>query len=186
MDFGLAKRYKDTNTKEHIPYAEGKDIAGTVRYVSLNMHNGIEHSRRDDLESLGYVLLYLIKDNLPWQGLNIKDSREEAEAVKKIKTETSLETLCEGYPIEFYNYIKYCRELEFDSKPDYNYLKKLFSDLYIEKDFEKDGMFDWFEPKRSVNKKDKQGQERHKPIRPELRKKNKLLPKGSKLNMTPP
>ncbi|BAB92346.1 casein kinase I-like [Oryza sativa Japonica Group] len=143
IDFGLAKKYRDTSTHQHIPYRENKNLTGTARYASVNTHLGIEQSRRDDLESLGYVLMYFLRGSLPWQGLKAGTKKQKYEKISEKKVATSIEALCRGYPTEFASYFHYCRSLRFDDKPDYSYLKRLFRDLFIREGFQFDYVFDW-------------------------------------------
>ncbi|XP_042453187.1 casein kinase 1-like protein 2 [Zingiber officinale] len=143
IDFGLAKKYRDTSTHQHIPYRENKNLTGTARYASVNTHLGIEQSRRDDLESLGYVLMYFLRGSLPWQGLKAGTKKQKYERISEKKVATSIEALCRGYPTEFASYFHYCRSLRFEDKPDYAYLKRLFRELFIREGFQFDYVFDW-------------------------------------------
>ncbi|GAV84925.1 Pkinase domain-containing protein [Cephalotus follicularis] len=143
IDFGLAKKYRDPSTHQHIPYRENKNLTGTARYASMNTHLGIEQSRRDDLESLGYVLMYFLRGSLPWQGLKAGTKKQKYEKISEKKVSTSIEALCRGYPTEVASYFHYCRSLRFDDKPDYAYLKRLFRDLFIREGFQFDYVFDW-------------------------------------------
>lgn len=93
VDFGLTKRYRDQKTGHHIQYKDGKSLTGTARYASLNTHIGIEQSRRDDLECLGFVLIYFIKGGLPWQGVKAKTRTEKYEIIKDMKLKTPIEEL---------------------------------------------------------------------------------------------
>ncbi len=147
IDFGLTKRYRDLKTGDHIPYRDGKSLTGTARYASANTHIGVEQSRRDDLESLGYILMYFNKGSLPWQGLRAKTKQEKYDAIKEKKLNTSVETLCHGFPDEFANYITMCKKLKFDEKPDYGLMRKIFRDLFIRKGYEYDYIYDWLIPK---------------------------------------
>nr|GMD32286.1 casein kinase 1-like protein 2 [Ipomoea batatas] len=143
IDFGLAKKYRDSSTHQHIPYRENKNLTGTARYASVNTHLGIEQSRRDDLESLGYVLMYFLRGSLPWQGLRAGTKKQKYDKISEKKVSTSIEVLCRGYPTEFASYFHYCRSLRFVDKPDYAYLKRLFRDLFIREGFQFDYVFDW-------------------------------------------
>ncbi len=69
IDFGLSKKYKESKTGLLTPYRDGKYLTGTARYASINNHLGVELSRRDDIEALGYMMVYFMKGHLPWQGM---------------------------------------------------------------------------------------------------------------------
>ncbi|XP_024023855.1 casein kinase 1-like protein 3 [Morus notabilis] len=143
IDFGLAKRFRDSTTNRHIPYRENKNLTGTARYASCNTHLGIEQSRRDDLESLGYVLLYFLKGSLPWQGLKAATKKQKYDKIREKKIATPIEVLCKSQPVEFASYFHYCRSLTFDQRPDYDFLKRLFRDLFTREGYEFDYVFDW-------------------------------------------
>eukprot|EP01084_Bolivina_argentea_P293492 504782_1 len=143
IDFGLAKKYRDPRNHQHIPYRDNKNLTGTARYASINTHIGIEQSRRDDLESLGYVLMYFVRGSLPWQGLKANTKRQKYERIMDRKMSTSIEQLCKGYPSEFRSYFEYCRSLRFEDRPDYAYLKRLFKELFYRKGYQYDNLFDW-------------------------------------------
>ncbi|KAH0794892.1 CK1 family protein kinase [Histomonas meleagridis] len=143
IDFGLAKKYRDQHTHTHIPYCEGKSLTGTARYASVNALQGKEQSRRDDLESLGFVWLYFLRGSLPWMGLPAKDQKQKYERICSVKAKTTFEELCEGFPDEFVQYFKIVRNLKFTEAPNYTELKKLFRDLFIREGFIYDLQYDW-------------------------------------------
>ncbi|KAL1452776.1 hypothetical protein WDU94_006973 [Cyamophila willieti] len=143
IDFGLAKKYREGRTHQHIAYRENKNLTGTARYASINTHLGIEQSRRDDLESLGYVLMYFNRGSLPWQGLKAATKRQKYERISEKKMSTPIEELCKGYPGEFPTFLLYSRSLRFEEKPDYSYTRQLFRNLFHRKGFTYDYVFDW-------------------------------------------
>jgi len=146
IDFGLAKRYRDTKTRQHIPYRENKSLTGTARYASINAHSGNEQSRRDDLESIGYVLMYFQRGQLPWQGFQANTKEENHQKILTCKQSTSVESLCKGYPAIFGSYLTYCRGMRFEDRPDYAYLRRLFKDQLMREGHVNDCMFDWSQP----------------------------------------
>jgi casein kinase 1 alpha len=143
IDFGLAKRYQEPKTGQHILYREDKNLTGTARYASVNAHLGIEQSRRDDLESLGYVLMYFCRTALPWQGLRAATKKQKYEKISDKKMSTAIESLCKGYPAEFAMYLNYCKALRFDEAPDYLYLRQLYRILFRTLNHQYDHLFDW-------------------------------------------
>jgi casein kinase I family protein HRR25 len=159
VDFGLAKEYRDPKTLVHMAYQDKHKLGGTTRYASINNHLGagmyesylqeivtkcdLEQSRRDDLESLGYMLIYFARGSLPWQGLKAAAEDERNDLIKEKKLNISVDDLCGDLPKEFATYLKCVRDLGFDDQPNYSYLRKLFRDLFVSKGFEYDHVFDW-------------------------------------------
>eukprot|EP00347_Sterkiella_histriomuscorum_P020095 403339124 len=143
IDFGLSKKFKDAKTHQHIPYRENKNLTGTARYASVNAHLGIEQSRRDDLESIGYILTYFVNGGLPWQSLQANNRSERYSKICEMKLRIPIEQLCYGLPNEFSSYLNYCRSLRFEDRPDYSHLRKMFKELLVKDGYEYDYAFDW-------------------------------------------
>lgn len=151
IDYGLSKKYRDQHTHTHIPYIEGKSLTGTARYASVGALKGYEQSRRDDLESLGFVWLYLLRGNLPWMGLNGRDQRQKYNRICEVKSRTSFSELCQGFPNEFVKYFNTVRGLKFTEKPNYSELKQMFRDLFNKLGYVYDYKYDWNTSSSSTN-----------------------------------
>ena len=143
IDFGLVKRYFDPKTGKHIEYKEGRSLTGTARYASLNTHLGCEQSRRDDMESIGYILIYFLDGCLPWQGIQVQNRKTKYDTIAEKKASLPIEELCGKHPKEFSIYLNYVRTLRFDEKPDYMYLRSLFRQLFKRQGYAYDYVFDW-------------------------------------------
>ena len=128
-DFGLAKRFRDKKTGMHIPHKEGKKFTGTACYASIYTHLGSEQSRRDDLESLAYILIYLSKGTLPWKSLKVKNKKERQAKILSKKINTNNDELCSGLPKEFSQFLQTIRDLHFEQRPDYDYLRGLLNKM---------------------------------------------------------
>jgi serine/threonine protein kinase len=126
IDFGLSKRYW---TSQHTICRTKLSLTGTARYASINAHNGLEQSRRDDLEAIGHMLFYFIRGQLPWSGLPAKTQEEKYRKICEKKKETLPDELCKGFPDAFKIYLMQARALEFKERPDYDGYRKLFSDV---------------------------------------------------------
>ena len=151
LDFGLAKRYRDEYTHIHIPLKENRNLTGTARYASCNAHNGLEQSRRDDMEGIAYVILYFFRKKLPWQGLKCKDKNEKHAKIKEMKMSITPEKLFEGLPKEFADYLTMVKKLGFEDEPSYKSYIQMFNKLFKAKEFEMDYIYDWVTVKNNTN-----------------------------------
>ena len=153
IDFGLAKKYRSSRTGKHIQFSITNRLTGTVRYTSVNSNRGKEQSRRDDLESLGYVLIYFANQGyLPWQGLNITNKIKRYKQIYLIKKNIKPEKLCKGLPEEFCIFIKYVKNLKFEENPDYNYLRSLFINIMNKRNYKNDLNFSWLGNRNIIKK----------------------------------
>ena len=148
IDFGLSKKYRSSRTLKHIKYCEGKKLTGTARYASINALKGCEQGRRDDVEAIGYVLMYFLRGSLPWQGLKVKKNEDKYNKIYEKKKGTTPQELCAGFPKAFYDYVKYTRSLAFEEEPNYDYLRGLFKKVMEEMNYVWDFQFD-FSAKKS-------------------------------------
>ena len=143
IDFGLSKKYRDPKTLEHMKYQTGKSLTGTARYASINALKGYEQSRRDDIESLAYCLLYFLRGSLLWMGLDAKDRKQKYEKIRDVKQSTKIEDLCRNIPEEFAIFLQKVRALDFTEEPDYAGYRKMFYDLFIRLGYVYDYQYDW-------------------------------------------
>lgn len=143
IDYGLCKRYFDCPTGRHIPFRNDRKLTGTARYASINNHLGCEQSRRDDLESLSYTLIYFMKGRLPWQGVQPNQKRGRNEQILHSKQSFDIDFLCRGLPDEMAIFMLYCRSLSFEDKPDYVSLRKQFTDYLAAEKLDINFHYDW-------------------------------------------
>ena len=152
IDFGNARKYRSSRTGKHLPFSRNYKIYGTTIFLSLNVLKGIEQTRKDELESLGLVIIYLYKGYLPWSNYKFKDIFQALEKIKAIKENLSMEQLCHGLPIEMFEYMNYIKNMSFEDTPDYRYLQSLFLNI-LKKIGEKNDLFFSWVDKSIVPKK---------------------------------
>lgn len=168
IDFGLSKEYVDKKTKKHYEYNECSKFVGTPRYASVNTHVGVRQSRRDDLESVAYILIYFLNGELPWQGIKAKTKSEKKEKIKISKKNFDIVNQCEHYkniPGELIEILEYTKNLKFFEKPNYDYIVMLLNNIRqnyfpLSKDFNENYlMFEWNEKflnmKKQMDKSEK-------------------------------
>jgi serine/threonine protein kinase len=143
IDFGLSRCYRDSRTGIHITAARHDSLTGTARYASRNAMKGLEQSRRDDLESLGYVWMYLLRGSLPWQGIPARTQDEKMAKILEVKLATPFESLCAGFPAEFLRYFEIIVDLAFDEEPNYAELRHMFRELFLREGNVYDYRYDW-------------------------------------------
>ena len=154
LDFGLSKKYWSSSHKCHIPFITGKKLTGTARYASINALSGYEQSRRDDLESVGYIIMYFIRGSLPWQGLKVNKKEDRYKKICDKKKSTTAKDLCCGFPVEFEHFVSYTRNLEFTQVPDYNYLRNLLKRVIKKNGDTIDFFYDWCSQKPNIKSDD--------------------------------
>ena len=162
LDFGLAKKYRSSRTLVQYPYVKKKKLTGTARYASIHALEAYEQSRRDDLESVGYVLMYFLRGNLPWQGLKVRSKEDRYKKILEKKKETSSQDLCKDFPHEFFEYVDYSKNLEYEENPDYDFLRQKFLDVLKGLNEEMDYIYDWTtksDLKKRQNKKSRENSE---------------------------
>ena len=150
LDFGLSKKFRSSRTHQHIKFSVNKKLTGTARYASINALKGCEQSRRDDLEAIGYVLLYFLRGSLPWQGLHVNKGEDRYKKILQKKKGTSAEDLCKGFPNEFVEYVNYTRNLEFEADPDYKFLRGLLTTVLEKQNSQFDFYYDWLTEKPNI------------------------------------
>jgi len=187
IDFGFARKFRSSRTGKHIKYAYKHTLMGSLTFASFNAMKGYEQSRRDDLESFGYVLIYLAKGLwLPWKKSDISSKNEELKdrikTITKMKMEISAENLCQGLPAEFSSYMKYVKHLEFEEDPNYDYLNNLFLSILSKNQFKNDQNFFWItKPKMKIIPK-KNNSEKKEELNHTFKKLDKTQIRGSSKN----
>ena len=146
IDFGLSRHYLIEKTQQHIPMKSDRSIVGTLRYISMNCHEGLEVSRRDDLESLAYMMIHFVIGELPWMGIKAKSLGEKYKRVYEKKQETVPDDICKILPDEMKSFLQHILNLEFEEKPNYDYLEGLIKSLKSKYGFKNDDNFEWLDP----------------------------------------
>ena len=152
IDFGLSKKYRSSRTGKHVKFSVPKRITGTARYSSLNSLRGCQVSRRDDLEAAAYVIIYLMRGGLPWENIEVRNKYEKYRKIYRLKVLYTPEKLCENLPKEVAEFLSYCRSLDFEQEPNYDYCISLFNNILIKNGTYNDLMFSWIKNPSLIKK----------------------------------
>ena len=146
IDYGLSKKYKDVKNDIHIPFKNDRPLTGTLRYISINTHKGIEQSRRDDIESACYIIIYFLNGKLNWDGIKCKTKDEKIQKIMEKKEEFKNNKEYKMLPLYFSNIFQYIYNLNFEEKPNYEYIfgviNKGLEQFNGESNYEKT-LYDW-------------------------------------------
>ena len=146
IDYGLSKKYKDIKNDMHIPFKNDRPITGTIRYISINTHKGFEQSRRDDIESACYIIIYFLNGKLHWDGIKCKTKEEKIQKIMEKKEEFKNNKEYKKLPQPFFHIIQYIYNLSFEEKPNYEYIfgiiNKGLEQFEGESNYEKT-LYDW-------------------------------------------
>ena len=154
IDFGLSSKYRSSKTGKHKKFGFTGKLTGTTKYSSANTIRGVEQSRKDDLISVAYMIIFFMKGNLPWQDIDSEDEVNKFTKIYLMKKNIKESELCAGLPVEIYKFLKYVQNLDFEEKPNYDYLRSLFIDLLKKKNiiYNERLVFSWVNPKISMCK----------------------------------
>ena len=123
IDFGFCKKYLLNDDATHMPARENRNLVGTPNFVSINVHDGHEPSRRDDLESVAYIFMYLTREKLDWIDYSMQgDYRNMNNKIRGEKMQVMMDATT---PEKIRKYFEYCRCLKFDETPNYNFILDL-------------------------------------------------------------
>ena len=142
IDFGLAKEYRD-EAGRHVLNKTGGIILGTARYMSINAHMKMQQSRRDDLEAVAYMVLYMLRGNLPWEGIKVKDRQKKNKMILEKKVSISISDLTTGIPPVFATFLRETRALRFEQRPEYDKWRKMFTYYARGQKVRCNDIFDW-------------------------------------------
>ena len=180
IDFGLAKKYRSSRTLKQYPLTKRKKLTGTARYASINALEGLEQSRRDDMESVGYVMAYLLRGGLPWQGIKIKTKENKYKNILEKKKEISSSELFKGFPNEFAEILDNIKKLDYLEEPEYEMLRNKLLALCKRLNYNFDYIYDWTTEKDLLKRKEKKSLTSIKTNSTLSLKKNQKRPKSKK------
>ena len=153
IDFGLSKKYRSKRTLKHIKNSYVNKVVGTIRYASVNSMKGFEMSRRDDLESFYYMIIFFLLKNLPWQNIKGKTLGEKYLEILEIKQEFNIDDYKMIIPNEIIKMFKYVKNLKFDEEPNYFMIKNSFRSILYGMGHSELDTFSWIKDKRIINSK---------------------------------